>query len=179
VFGDKIQKWKDGGQTRRCKAVTVEGPCRNWTHFEFCHAHEWKVNQIEMSTRQAFLMLLPQAAATIKARMEEADPAISLRAAMYVIDKGLGNTPMTDGLTPSRELADLPLAQLVERAQKAIAELQATGEEPLVAAAAAGEGSENASDGPSDAAPPAGSTAAPPAGSTPESPFSGLSEPLS
>ena len=110
--------------TRRCKAVGLDGPCRNWTEYEFCHVHEWKVNEAVMSTRQSFVLLFPRAVARLARLIDEPDGETALKAIMVCLKYMLGDKPVTKGMPQGNALADVTTEQLVERAQRAIAALQ-------------------------------------------------------
>jgi hypothetical protein len=180
MFGDKIQKWKNGEQTRRCRAVTIDGPCRNWTYFEYCHAHEWKTTEIVMGVRQTYVTRWPWVMERLFRVIDEPDSEVALKGIVTYAAIGEKLKLLPDGLAQATNgLADLTVDELVERAQRAIAVLQQPQPPEGGLATAALGGSENGLSGPSDAAPPAGSTAAPPAGGASETAFSGLSEPLS
>ena len=141
AFGQKYSQAKHGGITRRCKAVTSSGPCKNWTEFEFCAAHEWKVNEAVMSTRQSFILLFPRAVARLAKVIDEPDSEIALKGIMVTLKYMLGDKLATDGLD-TNELEHLTQEELIAKASRAIAALQQPlpeGErgEPGVAAAAA------------------------------------------
>lgn len=110
--------------TRRCKAVTTSGPCKNWTEYEFCHTHEWKVNELVMSTRQAFVLVFPKAVARLAQVIDERDSEVALKGIIVCLKYMLGDKPVTEGLLQGENLGDLTVAELVTRAQGHIAVLQ-------------------------------------------------------
>jgi hypothetical protein len=121
---DKVRAARDGNITRRCKAITVDGPCRNWTNFEFCHMHEWKVNEAVLSTRQSFVLLFPRAVARLARLIDEPDGETALKAIMVCLKYMLGDKTIAEGMQQGGGLAELSTEELVERAQRAITALQ-------------------------------------------------------
>jgi len=124
VIGHKVQRAREGATTRRCKAITVDGPCKNWTSYEYCHVHEWKVNEAVMSTRQSFVLLFPRAVARLARLIDEPDGETALKAIMVCLKYMLGDKLATDGIGQGNGLADLTTEELVTRAQRTIAALQ-------------------------------------------------------
>lgn len=173
MIGHKVKDARAGNLTRRCKAVGLEGPCRNWTEFEFCHVHEWKVNQAVMSTRQSFVLLFPRAVARLARLIDEPDGETALKAIMVTFKYMLGDKLATDGLGNTNELAGLTQEELIAKASRAIAALQQPspfggGSEQGIAAAP------GAVAGPSAGATPPGAVAAAPAAAA-AGPVAGLS----
>ena len=126
MIGHKAKRARDGYMTKRCKAVTADGPCKNWTSFEYCHAHEWKMEQIVIGAHQSFVMEYPRALAKLVSVMHTCrDPYIFLQSFDRFINhmKYISGDKTAIG-QQSTGFADLDTHQLIERATRAISALQ-------------------------------------------------------
>jgi hypothetical protein len=135
---------RKGHLTRRCKAVGLDGPCKNFTQFEFCHMHEWQTTQLVSSASQRFVLMLPLIVQRLRQAIQDADHETAIRG-ILTWHKLNGEKPIGEGLSPFNKLEDLTAEQLIERAQRAIAALQA----PL--SGAPPDGLETAQDAPETA----------------------------
>jgi hypothetical protein len=126
MIGHKARRARDGFTTRRCKAVTADGPCKMWTSFEYCHAHEWKMEQIVIGAHQSFVMEYPRVLAKLVSVMFTCpDPYIFLQS----FDRFINHMKYISGdkaalSQQSTGFADLDTHQLIERATRAISALQ-------------------------------------------------------